>query len=53
MVNMGKLWEMRCNAMENDTLPKCGRNGKNWELYNIILIATIIYNYEIIVYVDM
>lgn len=53
MVNMGKWWKMRFGAMENDTLSKCGRNGKKWELYNIILIATIIYNYEIIVYVDM
>lgn len=53
MVNMEKWRKMRCNAMECDTLSKCGRNGKNWELYIIILIATIIYNYEIIVYVDM
>ena len=42
---------MRCNAMECDTLSKSGKTGKIWELYNIILIATIVYNYEIIVYV--
>lgn len=42
---------MRCDAMKGDTLLKCGKTGKKWELYNIILIATIIYNYEIIVYV--
>lgn len=28
---------MRCDAMKSDTLPKCGKTGKNWELYNIIL----------------
>ena len=42
---------MRWDAMKCDTLPKCGENGKNWKLYIIILIATIVYNYEIIVYV--
>ena len=41
------------DAMKCDTLLKCGENGKNWELYIIIVIATIVHNYEIIVYVDM
>ena len=36
MVNWLK---MRCDAIENDTLPKCGKNGKNWELYIIIVIC--------------
>lgn len=37
MVNMEKWWKMRCNTMECDTLPECGRNGKKWELYIIIV----------------
>ena len=51
MVNMVKQWKMRCDAIECDTFPKCGENGKKWKLYIIILIATIVYNYETIVYV--
>ena len=40
MVKYGKYVKvvenaMRCN--ENDTLPKCGENGKNWKLYIIIV----------------
>lgn len=32
MVNMEKWWKMRWGAMESDTLSKCGKTGKNWEL---------------------
>ena len=28
---------MRWDAMENDTMPKYGENGKKWELYIIIV----------------